>query len=176
VSLRHGDVACAGAGGAYGPDMQKAIVAVAERINKSGGIHGRPVQIFPRGQPDQPRGGGARGRQAPRRQPRGRPHVDVRHGGHIARTQPNTKLQGKVYAKWVLSRKEWKRVAYMALQTPFAVPFGDNFMGTVEGSRFAKNLFPFLTGVRLAAAQQMLVGVLLVALMIRRPEGLLPER
>src|SRR5258705_12748258 len=35
-----------GAGGAYGPDMQKAIVTVAERINKSGGIHGRPVQIF----------------------------------------------------------------------------------------------------------------------------------
>src|SRR5262245_12251679 len=36
-----------GAGGAYGPDMQKAIVAVTERINKSGGIHGRPIQIFP---------------------------------------------------------------------------------------------------------------------------------
>jgi branched-chain amino acid transport system permease protein len=49
-------------------------------------------------------------------------------------------------------------------------------LGLLEGSRFAKDLFPFLTGVRLAAAQQMLVGVLLVALMIRRPEGLLPER
>jgi branched-chain amino acid transport system substrate-binding protein len=35
-----------GAGGAYGPDMQKAIVAVAERINKGGGIHGRPIQLF----------------------------------------------------------------------------------------------------------------------------------
>src|SRR5882724_10782266 len=35
-----------GAGGAYGPDMQKAIVAVAERINKSGGIHGRPLLLF----------------------------------------------------------------------------------------------------------------------------------
>src|SRR5262244_3241195 len=34
-----------GAGGAYGPDMQKAIITVAERINKSGGIHGRPIQI-----------------------------------------------------------------------------------------------------------------------------------
>ena len=49
-------------------------------------------------------------------------------------------------------------------------------LGLLEGSRFAKDLIPFLTGVRLAAAQQMLVGFLLVALMIRRPEGLLPER
>jgi branched-chain amino acid transport system substrate-binding protein len=54
------------------------------------------------------------------------------HGGYIARTQPNTKLQGQVYAKWVLTRKELKRVAYMALQTPFAAPFGDNFMGTLK--------------------------------------------
>lgn len=49
-------------------------------------------------------------------------------------------------------------------------------LGLLEGSRFAKDLIPFLTGVRLAAAQQMVVGVLLVALMIKRPEGLLPER
>ncbi len=49
-------------------------------------------------------------------------------------------------------------------------------LGLFEGSRFAKDLIPFLTGVRLAAAQQMLVGLLLVVLMIRRPEGLLPER
>ena len=48
-------------------------------------------------------------------------------------------------------------------------------LGLLEGSRFAKDLIPFLTGVRLAAAQQMLVGVVLVVLMIRRPEGLLPE-
>ena len=38
------------------------------------------------------------------------------------------------------------------------------------------DLIPFLTGVRLAAAQPMLVGVLLEVLMIRQPEGLLPER
>jgi branched-chain amino acid transport system permease protein len=48
-------------------------------------------------------------------------------------------------------------------------------LGLLEGSRFAKDLIPFLTGVRLAAAQQILVGVVLVVLMIRRPEGLLPE-
>jgi branched-chain amino acid transport system permease protein len=49
-------------------------------------------------------------------------------------------------------------------------------LGLLEGSRFAKDLIPFLTGARLAAAQQMLVGALLVALMIKRPEGVLPER
>ena len=49
-------------------------------------------------------------------------------------------------------------------------------LGLLEGSRFAKDVIPFLTGVQLAAAQQMLVGVVLVFLMVRRPEGLLPER
>jgi branched-chain amino acid transport system permease protein len=49
-------------------------------------------------------------------------------------------------------------------------------LGLLEGSRFAKDVIPFLTGVRLAAAQQILVGVILVVLMIRRPEGLLPEK
>lgn len=50
------------------------------------------------------------------------------------------------------------------------------FLGLLEGSRFAKDVLPFLTGVRLAAAQQILVGLVLVVLMIRRPEGLLPEK
>jgi branched-chain amino acid transport system permease protein len=49
-------------------------------------------------------------------------------------------------------------------------------LGLLEGSRFLKDAIPFLSGVRLAAAQQMVVGVVLVVLMIRRPEGLLPER
>jgi branched-chain amino acid transport system permease protein len=49
-------------------------------------------------------------------------------------------------------------------------------LGLLEGSRFAKDAMPFLTGARLAAAQQMLVGLLLVVLIIKRPEGLLPER
>ncbi|HXJ82685.1 MAG TPA: ABC transporter substrate-binding protein [Candidatus Methylomirabilis sp.] len=152
-----------GAGGAYGPDMQKAIVAVAERINKSGGIHGRPIQIFPEDSQTNPEAAVRAARKL----------FDVNHvvavmstwasavtlavkplaveakvfyfsvsgadavtegnhGGYIARTQPNTKLQGQVYAKWVLSRKEWKRVTYMALQTPFAVPFGELFMGTLK--------------------------------------------
>ena len=49
-------------------------------------------------------------------------------------------------------------------------------LGLLEGSRFAKDVIPFLSGVRLAAAQQILVGLVLVVLMIRRPEGLLPEK
>lgn len=49
-------------------------------------------------------------------------------------------------------------------------------LGLLEGSRFAKDVIPFLRGVRLAAAQQMLVGIVLVALMVHRPEDLLPER
>jgi branched-chain amino acid transport system permease protein len=49
-------------------------------------------------------------------------------------------------------------------------------LGLLEGSRFIKDVIPFLTGVRLAAAQQILVGATLVLLMIRRPEGLLPEK
>src|SRR5262249_56924963 len=47
-------------------------------------------------------------------------------------------------------------------------------LGLLEGSRFAKDVIPFLSGVRLAAAQPILVGVVLVVLMLRRPEGLLP--
>src|SRR5580765_814124 len=152
-----------GAGGAYGPDMQKAIVAVAERINKGGGIHGRPIQLFHEDSQTNPEAAVRAARKL----------IDVNkvvalmstfasavtlavkplaveskvfyisvsgadavtegnHGGYIARTQPNTKLQGQVYAKWVLTKKEWKRVALMALQTPFAVPFGDNFSSTVK--------------------------------------------
>src|SRR3989442_121985 len=54
------------------------------------------------------------------------------HKGYIARTQPNTNLQGRMYAKFAASKKEWKRVAYMALQTPYAQSFGDAFAAVVK--------------------------------------------
>lgn len=152
-----------GAGGSYGPEMQRSVVVVAERINAGGGINGRPIQLF---HEDGQTNAEAAVRAA-------RKLIDVNkvvailstwasavtlavkplcveakvfeisvsgadavtqgeHGGYIARTQPNTKLQGRMYAKYVLTKKEWKRVAYMALQTPFAVPFGEMFTGTLK--------------------------------------------
>src|SRR4030095_4617138 len=35
-----------GAGGSYCADRQRAVTAVVERINKAGGIHGRPITLF----------------------------------------------------------------------------------------------------------------------------------
>jgi branched-chain amino acid transport system substrate-binding protein len=54
------------------------------------------------------------------------------HKGYVARTQPNTQLQGRMYGKFALTKKEWKRVAYLALQTPYARSFGDAFNGVLK--------------------------------------------
>src|SRR5258706_13002862 len=35
-----------GAGGSYGPDMQKSVVAVVARINRAGGVKRRAVQAL----------------------------------------------------------------------------------------------------------------------------------
>ena len=48
-------------------------------------------------------------------------------------------------------------------------------MGFLESSRFLKDFIPILSGFRLAAAREILVGVFLVLLMIYRQEGVLPE-
>ena len=157
--------------------MQRAVTAVAERINAGGGIHGRPIQLF---HEDSQTNAEAAVRAA-------RKLIDVNkvvailstwasavtlavkplcveakvfeisvsgadavtegnHGGYIARTQPNTRLQGRMYAKYVLTRKEWKRVAYMALQTPFAVPFGETFTGTLKPAGVRHHRQPDLRG------------------------------
>ena len=154
-----------GAGGSYGPDMQRAVVAVVERINQAGGIYGRPVQLF---HEDDQTNAETAVRAA-------RKLIDVNkvvaivstwasavtlaikplcveakvfvigvsgadsvtqgdHKGYIARTQPNTQLQGRMYAKFALTKKEWKRVAYLALQTPYAQSFGDGFTGALKAS------------------------------------------
>ena len=39
-----------------------------------------------------------------------------------------------MYAKFVVTKKEWKRVAYLALQTPYARSFGDAFSGIVKAA------------------------------------------
>src|SRR3989449_1710885 len=154
-----------GAGVSYGPDMQRAVVAVVERINKAGGIHGRPVQLFHEDDQTNAEAGVRAARKL----------IDVNkvvaivstwasavtlavrplcveakvfvigvsgadavtqgdHKGYIARTQPNTQLQGRMYAKFAVSKKEWKRVAYLALQTPSAVSFGDAFTGVLKAA------------------------------------------
>src|SRR2546422_1665663 len=62
-----------GAGGSYGPDMQRSVVAVVERINKAGGITGRPIQLFH--EDDQTNA--EAGVRAPRKP------IDVKKGGAI---------------------------------------------------------------------------------------------
>jgi branched-chain amino acid transport system substrate-binding protein len=152
-----------GAGGSYGPDMQRAVIAVGERINRVGGINGRPLLLFHEDDQTNAEAGVRAARKL----------IDVNkvvaivstwasavtlaikplcveakvfvigvsgadsvtqgdHKGYIARTQPNTNLQGRMYAKFVLTQKEWKRVAYMALQTPYAQSFGDAFTGVLK--------------------------------------------
>ena len=152
-----------GAGGSYGPDMQRAVVAVVERINKAGGIGSRPVQVFHEDDQTNAEAGVRAARKL----------IDVNkvvavvstwasavtlavkplcveakvfligvsgadavtqgdHKGYVARTQPNTNLQGRMYAKFAVSKKEWKRVAYLALQTPYARSFGDAFSGILK--------------------------------------------
>src|SRR5215510_10251877 len=154
-----------GAGGSYGPDMQRSVVAVVERINKAGGIHGRPIQLYHEDDQTNAEAGVRAARKL----------IDVNkvcaivatwasavtlavkplcvesktfiigvsgadsvtqgdHKGYVARTQPNTQLQGKMYAKFAVSKKEWKRVAYLALQTPYAQSFGDAFAAILKGA------------------------------------------
>ena len=154
-----------GAGGSYGADMQRAVVAVVERINKAGGIAGRPIQLFNEDDQTNAEAGVRAARKL----------IDVNrvvaivstwasavtlavkplcveakvfligvsgadavtqgdHKGYIARTQPNTNLQGRMYAKFAVTKKEWKRVAYLALQTPYARSFGEAFTGIVKAA------------------------------------------
>jgi branched-chain amino acid transport system substrate-binding protein len=154
-----------GAGGSYGPDMQRAVVAVVERINKAGGVGGRPIQLFHEDDQTNAEAGVRAARKL----------IDVNkvvaivatwasavtlavkplcvesrvfligvsgadsvtqgdHKGYVARTQPNTQLQGRMYAKFAASKKEWRRVAYLALQTPYAQSFGDAFTGVMKAA------------------------------------------
>src|SRR2546425_3882897 len=63
-----------GAGGSYGPDMQRSVVAVVERINKAGGINGRPIQLFHEDDQTNAEAGARAARQL----------IDVNKGGAIA--------------------------------------------------------------------------------------------
>src|SRR5262249_16069295 len=155
-----------GAGGSYGPDMQRSVVAVVERINSAGGILGRPIQLFNEDDQTNAEAGVRAARKlidvnrvvaivagwASAVTLAVRPlcieakvfHISVSgadtvtqgdHKGYVARTQPNTQLQGTMYAKFVVSKKEWKRVAYLALHTSYARSFGDAFTALVKSPR-----------------------------------------
>src|SRR2546422_8137574 len=128
-----------GAGGSYGPDMQRSVVAVVERINSAGGINGRPIQLFHEDDQTSAEAGVRAARKL----------IDVNrvvaivstwasavtlavkplcveakvfligvsgadavtqgdHKGYVARTQPNTQLQGRMYAKFAASKEEGK--------------------------------------------------------------------
>jgi branched-chain amino acid transport system substrate-binding protein len=145
--------------------MQRAVVAVVERINKAGGIAGRSIQLFHEDDQTNAEAGVRAARKL----------IDVNkvvaivstwasavtlavkplcveakvfligvsgadavtqgdHKGYVARTQPNTNLQGRMYAKFTVTKKEWKRVAYLALQTPYARSFGDAFTAIVKAA------------------------------------------
>src|SRR2546425_10457280 len=154
-----------GAGGSYGPDMQRSVVAVVERINNAGGISGRPIQLFHEDDQTNAEAGGRAARKL----------IDVNRGvaivatwasavtlavkplcvearvfvigvsgadsvtqgdhkGYIARTQPNTNPQGRLYAKFAASKKERKRGAYMAPQQPHAQYLGQRFASVGEAA------------------------------------------
>jgi ABC-type branched-subunit amino acid transport system permease subunit len=49
-------------------------------------------------------------------------------------------------------------------------------MGFLESTRFLKDFIPMISGFRLAAFREILVGLFLILLMIYRQEGILPEK
>lgn len=49
-------------------------------------------------------------------------------------------------------------------------------MGFLESTRFLKDFIPVISGFRLAAFREILVGLFLILLMIYRQEGILPEK
>src|SRR4030095_11771006 len=128
-----------GAGGSDGGGVQRAVTAVVERINKAGGIHGRPITLFLEDDQTNAEAGVRAARKL----------IDVNkvvaivstwasavtlavrplcveakvfvigvsgadsvtqgdHKGYIARTQANTQLQGRMYAKLDVTKKGWK--------------------------------------------------------------------
>jgi branched-chain amino acid transport system substrate-binding protein len=151
-----------GAGGPYGPQMQEAISRVVKEINDSGGIHGRQIQLFHEDSQTNPEAAvrathklieinkviaimgtwasavtlaiapicynnkvfdiSVSGADA---------ISDLQDDDYIFRTQPNTFIQSEVYGQFALE-KGWKKIAYMAVQTPYAKTFGDTFKKKVE--------------------------------------------
>ncbi len=151
-----------GAGGPYGPQMQEAVVRVVKEINDSGGIHGHPIQLFNEDSQTNPENAvrathklievnkviAIMGTWASAVTLAAAPICytnkvleisvsgadsisDLQDDDYIFRTQPNSILQAEVHGKFGIE-KGWKRIAYMALQTPFAKTFGDAYKRVIE--------------------------------------------
>jgi branched-chain amino acid transport system substrate-binding protein len=161
-----------GAGGPYGPQMQEVVIRVVKEINESGGIHGHQIQLLNEDSQTNPEAAVRATHKlidvnkaiaimgtwasavtlavAPicytnkvlEISVSGADSIsDLQDDDYIFRTQPNTLLQAEVHAKFGLE-KGWKRIAYMALQTPFAKTFGDAYKKVVEagGARIVEYL------------------------------------
>ncbi|MGE0802178.1 MAG: branched-chain amino acid ABC transporter permease [Lautropia sp.] len=97
-------------------------------------------------------------------------------------------LGGALFAHYITFVAPDQFVTALSLQAWVAVLLGGrgNHLGAVagafvllaiqEGTRLLKDQIGFLDGEQLAALRILLVGVILVALMIFRPEGVLPRR
>jgi branched-chain amino acid transport system substrate-binding protein len=151
-----------GAGGPYGPLMQEVVIRVVKEINDSGGIYGHPIQLFNEDSQTNPEAAVRAAHKlidvnkviaimgtwasavtlavAPicytnkvlEISVSGADSIsDLQDDDYIFRTQPNSNLQAEVHGKFGLE-KGWKKIAYMALQTPFAKTFGDNYKRVVE--------------------------------------------
>jgi branched-chain amino acid transport system substrate-binding protein len=151
-----------GAGGPYGPEMQRAIVAVVKEINEAGGINGRPVELHHEDSQTNPEAAVRATRKlidvnkvsaimstwasavtmavAPvcwenrvfQISVSGADSItNLEDDDYIFRTQPDSKLQARVNGKFALE-KGWKKMAYMARQSPYAQTFGETFRSTVE--------------------------------------------
>ncbi len=143
-----------GAGGPYGPQMQQVVIRVVKEINDSGGIHGHQIQLFNEDSQTNPEAAvravhklidvnkviAVMGTWASAVTMAVAPICytnkvfeisvsgadsisDLKDDDYIWRTQPNTFLQGEFTAKFALE-KGWKRIAYMAVQTPYAKSSG----------------------------------------------------
>ena len=151
-----------GAGGPYGPQMQQAIVAVVKEINDGGGIHGHPIQLFNEDSQTNPEAAvrathklievnkvsAVIGTWASAVTMAVAPVcfnskvfeisvsgadviTDLKDDDYIWRTQPNSVLQAEVHAKFSL-QKGWRKLVYMAVQTPYAKTFGDAYAKVAE--------------------------------------------
>jgi branched-chain amino acid transport system substrate-binding protein len=151
-----------GAGGPYGPQMQEVVIRVVKEINDSGGIYGHQIQLLNEDSQTNPEAAVRAAHKlidvnkviaimgtwasavtlavAPicytnkvlEISVSGADAIsDLQDDDYIFRTQPNSNLQAEVHGKFGLE-KGWKKIAYMALQTPFAKTFGDNYKRVVE--------------------------------------------